>query len=473
MSTVDPSPWSALLRGTNGLRSLALAGGTALHATSVYIVTTIMPSVVEDIGGLSYYAMNTTLFITASIVSATLAGRLAARFGAKRVYLCALALFSLAAFVCASAPSMPFLLLGRTLEGLAGGVLVSMAYVIIRQVFDESLWSRAMGIISAMWGVSTLLGPAIGGVFAQWSHWRWAFWSLQPIVAVLVFIVWRWLPAAAPDASHQTRAPYVRLALLAASVLMISVASVVDILWMQVVFLSVGLISGALIVQLDRKAETRLLPRGAYTRTPLRAIYLTMGVLGIGSTIEIFIPYFLQDLHGFSPLAAGYLTAVAAGGWSFGSLWSASRGDEHAVNAIRRGPWIMSLALISLSWIMRQQEFIGETWGFALLLVSLLCVGLGIGTAWPHLLTRLLQEAPPEEGGLASSSISTVQMYSMSLGSALAGLLVNRAQWGAATKTEGELAAALLLFVVFAVVVAPGILSARTATAAPPPLSVP
>lgn len=464
MSTAPVSPWSTLLRGTNGLRSLALAGGTALHATSVYIVTTIMPSVVQDIGGQRYYAMNTTLFITASIISATLAGRMAARFGGKNVYLAALALFSLAALLCASAPSMPFLLLGRTIEGLAGGVLVSMAYVIIRQVFDEALWSRAMGLISAMWGISTLSGPAIGGIFAQWSHWRWAFWSLQPIVAVLALIVWRWLPASAPDASHQTRAPYARLALLASSVLFVSAASVVDAPWLQGALFTVGVGCGALIVRFDQQADTRLLPQGSYGPTTLRAIYLTMIVLAIGSTVEIFIPYFLQDLHGFSPLSAGYLTSVAAGGWSFGSLLSASRGDEHAVGAIRRGPWIMSASLLSLAWIMRQQEFLHEPAGFAWLLVSLLGVGMGIGTAWPHLLTRLLQVAPPDEGGLASSSISTVQMYAMSVGSALAGLLVNRAQGSAATPVEGDLAAALLLFSVFSAVVAFGVFSSRRAT---------
>src|SRR5690554_2401638 len=181
MQTDATASWAALLRGRNGARSLAPAGGTALHATNVYLVTTIMPSEVEDIGGIAYYAMNTTVFIMASIIGAALAGRLADQFGGKRVYLSALALFSLASVICATAPSMLTLIAGRAIQGLGGGVLVSMAYVLIRQVFPEHLWTRAMGLISAMWGIATLSGPAIGGVFAEYSAWRYAFWSLLPI----------------------------------------------------------------------------------------------------------------------------------------------------------------------------------------------------------------------------------------------------------------------------------------------------
>ncbi|KOQ56133.1 MFS transporter, partial [Achromobacter xylosoxidans] len=121
--TLPPVSWADLLRGRNALRSIALAGGVALHAINIYVVTTILPTIIREIGGLTYYAWNTTLFVAASIVGSALSAKLIDRLGPRLAYLLALAVFSAGAIACALAPSMPALLLGRTVQGLGGGVL--------------------------------------------------------------------------------------------------------------------------------------------------------------------------------------------------------------------------------------------------------------------------------------------------------------------------------------------------------------
>src|SRR5690625_7569107 len=114
--------WGELLSGTNLLRSLALSGGVTLHAVNLYIATTILPSVVRDIGGLDYYAWSTTVYVVASIVGAAVSARL----------------------------------LGRFVQGLGGGMLVALPYAMVRIVFEPRLWSRGMAMISGMWGISSL-----------------------------------------------------------------------------------------------------------------------------------------------------------------------------------------------------------------------------------------------------------------------------------------------------------------------------
>src|SRR5690554_5588499 len=156
--------WSELLWGRNGLRSLALAGGVALHAVNVYIVTTILPSVVQDIGGLEYYAWNTTLFVVASILGSALSPKAMDFFGLQRSFLVTIAIFVSGTMVCAVAPTMPWMLVGRTIQGLGGGLLLGLCYSAVRVMFEERLWSRAMVLVSSMWGIATLAGPAIGGV---------------------------------------------------------------------------------------------------------------------------------------------------------------------------------------------------------------------------------------------------------------------------------------------------------------------
>lgn len=463
MSAIPVSAsWSSLLRGRNGMRSLALAGGTALHAVNIYVVTTIMPSIVADIGGLAYYAWNTTLFVIASIVGATLAAALADRCGGKAAYLLALGVFTLGSLVCAGATAMPWLLAGRTLQGLGGGVLVSLAYVLIRQVFEPSLWPRAMGLISAMWGVATLSGPAIGGLFAQLGDWRAAFWSLLPAVFALALVVAAWLPAGTPSAAP-ARAPGGRLALLALSVLAISLASLCESRSLQLLGVGLGLSLAAWIVRIDRRAALRLLPTGAYAPSRLRAIYLVLSLLVLGSTVEIFVPYFLQVIHGHTPLMAGYLTAVMAGGWSFGSMLSSGRDDAFGAASIRNGPLLMGCALAVLAWMLQAPTGFVHGAGFVALCLALACVGLGIGLAWPHLLTALLTVAPANEGALASSSISTVQLYAMSLGAALAGLIANAAGLSDPGGLAGARMAACWVFGSFAVLAALAVPLARIA----------
>jgi MFS family permease len=115
--------WRDLLAGANAARSLVLAGGVGLHAVNIFIATTILPSVVADIGGLAYYAWNTTLFVVVSIVGSAASAHALGRFSPRGAYLLATALFAFGTLTCAIAPSMPVLLAGRSLQGFGGGML--------------------------------------------------------------------------------------------------------------------------------------------------------------------------------------------------------------------------------------------------------------------------------------------------------------------------------------------------------------
>lgn len=446
-----PARWSELLSGGNALRSIALAGGVALHAVNVYIVTTLLPTVIDEIGGLAFYAWNTTLFVVASIIGSTLSARLLARGGPRVAYLLALLVFTLGSAVCAMATSMPLLLVGRSVQGLGGGILFALSYALIHLVFESRLWPRAMALVSAMWGVATLCGPAVGGVFAEGGHWRWAFWSLLPVAAALALIVCLRLPARQALDDNGGRPAYGLIACLVASVLAICAASLADSLWVNLGGIVAGLAIAALIARLDPRARHHLLPTGAYSlRQPMGALFAMMCLLVAAITTEIYVPYFLQRIHGFGPLAAGYLTAVMAAGWTVGALASAGRDRNGGAWQIRCGPLLVALALLALALLTPALAWVASTPGLALFALALAGVGLGIGLGWPHLLTRVLQAARPGEENLASASITTVQLYATALAAALAGLVANSAGLVEPGGVEGARSAALWLFAVFA-----------------------
>lgn len=452
---IPTAAWSELFSGRNGWRALALTGGVALHAVNVHIVTTVLPSVVREIGGLDWYAWSTTLFVIGSILGATLSVRLLAVLGPRGACLAALAVFSAGSVGCALAPAMPWMLAGRTVQGLGGGLLAALSYGLIQLVFEQRLWPRAVALVSGMWGVATLCGPAVGGLFAQAGHWRWAFWFLLPVAAAQALLVLVQLrpsmgvkhtrPAAAP------RVPALQIGLLAASVLVIAASGLVPDLALQAVGVVLGLAIGFAATRIDSRADVRVLPSGAYVvSAPLGAIYASVALLLIGSTTEIFVPYFLQLLHGHSPLAAGYLTAAMAGGWSAGSLLSSGRSGAKADAMLRAGPVACTLGLVALALLLPSPGVFGAGAGTLLIAAALAAVGLGVGIGWPHLITRVMSLAPKGEEGLASASITTVQLYGMAVGAAVAGLVANAAGLSVPGGAEGARSAAVWLFAGFA-----------------------
>src|SRR5450830_1399919 len=416
--------WGELLSGSNAWRAIALTGGVALHAINVHIVTTILPSVVRDIGGLDYYAWNITLFVVASIFGSTLTSKLLDVLGPRSTYLFALAVFSAGSILCAIAQDMFWMLGGRSVQGIGGGLLVALSYALIRIVFEERLWSRAVSLVSGMWGIATLLGPAVGGVFAESGAWRLAVWCLLPVSLV----------GQAQDDGNK----------------LLGVVA--------------GLALGVLVAWLDQRPGIALLPTGTYTlKSVMGKVFACLCLLMIAGMTEIFVPYFLQTLHAYSPLQAGYMTAAMAGGWSLASLLSSARSEAQSDRMVAAGPAIMALSLGVLALLLPGDVLDGvdsttEGLCFALALAA---VGLGIGMGWPHLVTRVMRSAQAGEENRASAGVSTVQLYAMAIGAALAGLTVNAAGLSNPGGAEGARMAAYCLFGLFALAPLAAIVLAR------------
>ncbi|WP_025127327.1 MFS transporter [Pseudomonas sp. PH1b] len=454
------SGWSALLLGKNGLRSAALAGGVALHAINVYLVTTLLPSVVKDIGGLDYYAWNTTLFVVASIIGSVLSTRALGGLGPKLAYALAGLVFMLGCGLCALAPDMGWLIFGRSVQGLGGGLLFALPYAMIRLVFDEPLWPRAMALISAMWGAATLIGPAVGGVFAEHGAWRAAFWVLLPCTLLFMLLALALLPGKSREAAPRTPIPGLQLVLLTAVVLAISIGSITPSAGYNALGLGVGLGLLLLVVIVENRSGKRLLPRDSLKPgSPLLALYISMALLVVGMTSEVFVPLFLQVLHQQTPLLAGYIAALMAAGWTLGAIFSSGLSPRGASRAIASGPLLVVAGLVLACLFMPATTTPALSLGAVCL--AMLLVGTGIGLAWPHLLSRVLENAAADQKELAGASITTVQLVATALGAALAGMIVNLAGLGSSAGVAGAGQAAAWLFGLYAVVSALLFISVR------------
>ncbi|GAA3927600.1 MFS transporter [Luteimonas lutimaris] len=421
--------WRALVSGRTRLVSLALCAGVALHAVNLYVSTTILPSVVQDIGGLEYYAWNTTMFVAASILGATLSSRLLADVGPRGAYALGSGAFAVGSAACALAPTMAMMLAGRSIQGLGGGLLLALAFALVRRVYPEPVWSRAMALLSSTWGMATLLGPAAGGVFAEMGNWRAAFGSIAIAALLLPVLAARALPRheAVLRSARGDNLPWPQLVLLLAAVVAVSWGSLPGSVMQTLGGLASAAILVHAIVRLEVRSPCRVLPQGVFSRcSPIGQLYgLSVLMAATVTCTEIFLPLFLQDLKGFSPLAAGYVAALMSAGWTLAAIASASLRGHWLDRAVRLGPFLSLASLIALMGALPmppESELAG-----AVTLCALVASGMGVGLAYPHFCARIMQVATHEQADQASASIMTVQLCATAFGAALAGLVVNLA----------------------------------------------
>jgi hypothetical protein len=215
-----------------------------------------------------------------------------------------------------------------------------------------------------------------------------------------------------------------------------------------------------LLVRAELDASARLLPNGALDpRGRLVALYATIALLVAAMQTDIFVPYFLQVLHGQSPLIAGYLAALMAMGWTLGSILGAGRSGEAGIRAIRTGPIFVLGGLAVLLLFIPAPAGLGSQ--LMPICAGLILAGLGIGVAWPHLVTNVFKETPASDQGLAAGSITTIQLYATAFSAAAAGMVANLGGLSNPGGVEGASSAALALFGAFVAAPAVGFVSVR------------
>jgi MFS family permease len=457
LGTPADDGWRALLGPKFLGTSTLLAGGVGLYATNEFLTVSLLPSAIAEIGGERLYAWVTTLYLVGSVVAAATVSAMLLRVGARRSFLLGLVVFGIGSVVCTIAPGMAVLLLGRTLQGAAGGLLAGLGYALITTTLPGALWTRASALVSAMWGVATVVGPAAGGLFAQFGLWRWAFGVMALLSLAMGLLVPLVLPAGHVDLDRPTpglQVPVWSVLLLSAAALTVSIAQISTSVALTAALLAVSVILIVVFVYVDRRVPVKVLPPSMFGPGPLKWIYLALAVLMISAMVDMYVPLFGQRLAHLAPVVAGFLGAALAIGWAVSELLSASLKSSRIINrVVMAAPLVIAvgLALTAVSQVENAPAGFVVTWALALTIT-----GAGIGAGWPHLSAWAMQCVDENEGAAAGAAINTVEMIAGAFGAGLAGVVVNSAQ-------GGVVIAARALFAVFAAVGALGVLASRRA----------
>lgn len=457
-SAVNAGSWRELLGRRYLGTSAVLAGGVALYATNEFLTISMLPDTVKDIGGERLYAWVTTLYLVGSVIAAAAVNAVLIRIGSRSAYLLGLLAFGAGGVVCALAPHMEVLLVGRTLQGMGGGLLAGLGYALINAVLPSWLWTRASGLVSAMWGIGTLVGPAAGGLFAQFGIWRWAF-VIMSVLAVVMAVAVTVVMAASRGEHHgeAMKIPVKSLLLLGGAALAVSVAQLPRSLIGAAGLLILGAVLLVVFLIVDRRSSAAVLPPSAFHPGREKWIYLTLGLLMATTKANLYIPLLGQRLAHLPPVMAGFLGAALSTGWTFSEIASASVSKARVVTGlVISAPLVMSSGLAVVAFT-RMNHYnptaVGAIWALALLVV-----GGGVGAGWPHLSAWAMSCVDdPAEGGTAAAAINTIALIGGAFGAGFAGLVVN-------TAISAGAPAARWLFAIFAVFAAAGCVVAYRAS---------
>ncbi|NNM67259.1 MAG: MFS transporter, partial [Spirochaetales bacterium] len=308
------------LRGERGPILLAIMVSSALAALDSTILATAVPSIVTNLGGFRHFPWLFSIYLLAQAVSVPIWAKLSDLIGRKPVLLTGITLFLAASLLCTGAWSMLALILFRALQGLGAGAILPIANTIAGDIYTVEERAKVQGYLASVWGISSVVGPALGGLFSQFLTWRLIFFINLPLGLFAIYLLLRNYHEKVHRRAHKIDYLGAGLLTTALSLLLLGVleggqAWAWDSLPSVVTF-TAGAILLATFVWAERRASEPVLPFWIFTRPLILTTSLVS--LGIGAVLlglTAYIPTYLVRTLGVSPLVAGASIASLMLGW--------------------------------------------------------------------------------------------------------------------------------------------------------------
>jgi MFS family permease len=403
--------------------TIGLVLNVTIVASEALAVSTIMPIVARDLGGIDLYGWVFSGFFLGSLLGIVVAGMLIDRGSLARPFMLGIGLFAIGLLIGGLAPSMAVLVGARVIQGFGAGAIPAVAYVSIGRALPERLRPRMFATLSTAWVLPGVIGPSLAGIVAEAFHWRLVFLGLLPLIAVASFLTLPAIAAVGPatsaegDAEHEIAAS-ARRRLPLAIVLVIGAALAVAGL-SNLGPLPIVLIAGGVLI--GTPAFARLTPSGTLRAARgLPTAVLLRGLLTFAFfCADAYVPLAIQEWRGAPAVVSGVVFTASTLAWTGGAWIQAQRVD-------RIGPTRFVLAGFG--------TIIVGTVGFAAVLlptvplvvgvVTWAVTGFGMGLSYSTLSLVVLREAPPAEQGAATAGLQLSDVLGTSLGTGIGGALI-------------------------------------------------
>ncbi|MDQ0962221.1 EmrB/QacA subfamily drug resistance transporter [Streptomyces sp. B4I13] len=401
----------------------ALLLGMLLAALDQTIVSTALPTIVSDLGGMEHLSWVVTAYLLASTAATPLWGKLGDQYGRKRLFEAAIVLFLIGSALCGMAQNMPQLIAFRALQGLGGGGLMVLSMAIVGDIVPPRDRGRYQGLFGAVFGATSVLGPLLGGLFTEHLSWRWVFYVNLPVGVVALAVIAAVLHI--PRRSTKHVIDYLGTFLIASvATCLVLVASLGGTTWdwgspQIVALVLLGALLAVAFVSVERRAAEPVLPLKLFrvrTFTLSAVISFIIGFAMFGAMT--YLPTFLQVVHGVSPTMSGvHMLPMVVG------MLLSSTGSGQIVS--RTGRWkvfpVAGTAVTALGLLLLHR--LDEHSSTAEMSVCFFVFGLGLGLVMQVLVLIVQNAVPYEDLGVATSGATFFRSIGASFGVAIFGTI--------------------------------------------------
>jgi len=424
MSAIAPDTPFLLTKRRIWIIFSALIAGMLLSSLDQTIVSTAMPTIVGDLGGVEHQVWITTAYLLATTIVMPIYGKFGDVLGRRRLFLVAIALFTLASIGCAFAGDFWMFVVFRALQGLGGGGLMILSQAIIADIVPASERGKYLGPLGAIFGLSAVGGPLLGGFFVDHLTWQWAFYINIP-VGIAAFAI-AWFALTLPDKKATKRIDVLGVVLLSIAttclIFFTDFGGAKEHGWgaVETWAWGVGLLAAVVaFVAAEAKAEDPIIPLSLF-RNPVFINATAIGfTLGLGMFAAIgFVPTFLQMSSGTSAAESGLLMLPMMAGLMLTSITSGiliSKTGNYRIYPIA-GTVVTAIAMVLFTGLQASTPI----W---LICVYLFVFGAGLGLIMQVVVLVVQNAVPAAEIGTATSTNNYFREVGASLGVAVFGTL--------------------------------------------------
>ncbi|MFG3659633.1 MFS transporter [Streptomyces sp. NPDC047706] len=423
--------------GRRGAVVAALMLSMALAALDSTVVSTAVPQIVGDLGGFSVFSWLFAGYLLAVTVTLPVYGKLSDTFGRKPVLIAGASLFLLGSLLCALAWNMWALIAFRIVQGLGGGALQGTVQTLAADLYPLRERPKIQARLSAVWAMSAVAGPAVGGVLAAYADWRWIFLVNLPIGGLALWLIVRHLHEPRREKAARARVDWSgALTVFACGGVLLTALVQGGVAWPwlsapSIALFGTGLALVALLVVIERRAAEPIIPGWVWRRRTIAAVNLALGALGLLMVAPaVFLPTYAQSVLGLGPVAAGFVLSVWTLSWPVSAACS-----QHVYRRIGFRDTAMlgigGATLILLAFPLL--PYPGEAWQPTALMLLL---GAALGLFQLPLVVGVQSTVGWSERGTATASILFCRQTGQTIGAAVFGAVANGVLAGRVGSTD-------------------------------------
>jgi EmrB/QacA subfamily drug resistance transporter len=411
----------AVIVPRRGIVLVAALIATFMPAIESTIVATAMPTIVGALGGFNLFSWVFAAYLLTMAVTIPIYGRLADIYGRKRVFFIGTGIFMLGTALCGLASSMPMLILFRAVQGLGGGAIQPIAMTILGDIYTPAERARVQGYSSSVFGISAVVGPALGAFLVQHAHWSIVFWLNLPIGFVSIILFALLLPELVERREH--RIDYVGGVLLVVGIgsLMLALVQARSLGVATVsLLLAVGIAGLAALYSYERRVAEPMLPLELWHRR----VVLLCNLAGFGASatmmaVTVLLPVYIQGVMGGGPGTAGLAIGSVSISWMFAAFVAGRlmiRTSYRVTAAIGAGALVIGAAMLAM---LEPASIL--LWPATAAFV----MGIGMGFCNTTFLVAIQATVASHERGIGTSSQMFMRIIGQSVGAASFGAIIN------------------------------------------------